>query len=213
MRQAFDFSHGNFYNVAVIIERAANSPVTTVSIIPKVMIRNRVPRRLRISFQKQCKYQYNPKEEDMVEAFTQHSCYSLGKYMYIVGEDGKYSPAIPYVYDKTMQLRFCGSVIAVKVVRSQGLDVIDLFTCQYQQYLVQNQTSDTITIFQQIPTFEQSALNGPENIAQYHVEPGICLNYILDDLLQEHPTITIVASGVSTDVRLDFEKEGAVAAG
>ena len=45
------------------------------------------------------------------------------------------------------------------------------------------------------------------------MEPGICLNYILDDLLQEHPTITIVASGVSTDVRLDFEKEGTVAAG
>lgn len=47
-----------------------------------------------------------------------------------------------------MQFHFCGSVVAVKAVRSQGMDIIDIFTCQYQQYLVQNQTASAIAVRQ-----------------------------------------------------------------
>lgn len=101
----------------------------------------------------------------------------------------------------------------MKAVRSQGMDIIDIFTCQYQQYLIQNQTENTIIVRQQIPKFDQSSLNGPDDLVEYRVEPGICLNYILDDLLQEHPTILISTADASTEVRLDFEKEGDVALG
>lgn len=213
MRQVLDFSQSSRHQFVVVIERTANSPVISISVLPKIIVRNRVPQRFSVRFQKTCKYQSEPTGDDAIEKFSQRAFYSTEKYMYVVVDDGRASPAIPYVYDKLMQFHFCGSVIAVKVVRSQGLDIVDVFTCQYQQYLVQNQTASAITVRQLVSAFDQSSLAGPADLVEYRVEPGICLNYILDDLLQEHPTILVSCGDASAEVRLDFEKEGVVPLG
>lgn len=57
MRQTLDFSQNSHHQIVVVIERTANSPVISISVLPKIVVRNRVPQRFAVCFQKTCKYQ------------------------------------------------------------------------------------------------------------------------------------------------------------